>query len=38
VLEKYRRTNKMCIDIILVVVLMVLIGVVIKVLKMKGYM
>jgi len=28
----------MCIDIILVVVLMVLIGVVIKVLKMKGYM
>jgi t-SNARE complex subunit (syntaxin) len=38
VLEKYRRTNKMCIDIVLVVVLLVLIGVVIKILKMKGYM
>lgn len=38
VLEKYRRTNKMCVDIILVVILLVLVGVVIKVLKMKGYM
>lgn len=38
VLEKYRRTNKMCVDMVLVVILMVLIGVVIKVLKVKGYM
>lgn len=38
VLEKYRRTNKLCIDVILVVILLVLIGVVLKVLKVKGYM
>ncbi len=37
VLEKYRSTSRMCVDIILVVVLLVLIGVVVKVLKMKGY-
>jgi len=38
VLDKYRNTNKLCVDVILVVVLLVLIGVVLKVLKMKGYM
>jgi hypothetical protein len=37
VLDKYRSTNKMCIDMILVVVLLILIGIVIKVLKVKGY-
>lgn len=38
VLEKYRRTNKMCIDIVLVIVFLILIGVVVKVLKIKGYL
>lgn len=38
VLDKYRGTNKMCVDMVLVVVLLVLIGIVIKVLKVKGYM
>jgi t-SNARE complex subunit (syntaxin) len=38
VLDKYRRTNKMCVDMVLVVILLVLIGIVIKVLKVKGYM
>lgn len=38
VLEKYRSTNKLCVDMVLVVILLVLIGVVIKVLKVKGYM
>ena len=38
VLEKYRRTNKLCVDVILVVVLLVLVGVVLKVLKVKGYL
>lgn len=38
VLDKYRRTNKLCIDMVLVVILLVLIGIVIKILKMKGYM
>jgi hypothetical protein len=36
-LEKYRKTNKMCVDIILVVVLMILIGIMVKVLRLKGY-
>ena len=38
VLEKYRRTNKLCVDVILVVILLVLVGIVLKILKMKGYM
>ena len=38
VLEKYRSTNKLCVDMVLVFILLVLIGVVIKVLKVKGYM
>lgn len=38
VLEKYRKTNKLCVDMILVIILLALVGVVIKVLKMKGYM
>ncbi len=38
VLEKYRNTNKLCMDMVLVVILLILIGVVIKVLKVKGYM
>lgn len=37
VLDKYRSTNKLCIDMVLVIILLVLIGVVIKVLKVKGY-
>ena len=38
ILEKYRNTNKLCMDMVLVVILLILIGVVIKVLKVKGYM
>eukprot|EP00347_Sterkiella_histriomuscorum_P002738 403366994 len=37
VLEKYRKTNKMCIDMILVVVFLIFIGVMIGILKKKGY-
>ncbi|CDW76848.1 snare domain containing protein [Stylonychia lemnae] len=37
VLEKYRKTNKMCIDMILVVVFLIFIGVLIGILKKKGY-
>ena len=36
-LNKYRSTNKMCIDMILVVVFLILIGVMIQVLRRKGY-
>lgn len=36
-LEKYRKTNKMCIDMILVVVFLIFIGVMIGILKKKGY-
>ncbi len=38
ILDKYRNTNKLCIDMVLVVILLVLIGIIIKILKMKGYM
>ena len=38
ILEKYRKTNKLCIDMVLIVVLMVLVAVVLKVLSSKGYL
>lgn len=37
VLDKYRRSNKMCVDMILVMVFLIFIGVMIGVLKNKGY-
>ena len=37
ILEKYRKANKMCVDMVLVVVLLILMGVILKVLKVKGY-
>ena len=37
VLEKYRTTNKLCVDVILVVILLVLVGIVLKILDAKGY-
>ena len=36
-LDKYRRSNKMCVDMILVMVFLIFIGVMIGVLKNKGY-
>jgi t-SNARE complex subunit (syntaxin) len=38
ILEKYRRTNKLCIDMVLIIILMVLVAVVLKVLSAKGYL
>lgn len=37
VLDKYRKTNKMCIDLILLVVLLTIVGIIISVLKKKNY-
>ena len=36
-LEKFRSTNKMCCDMIIIIVVLTLIGVGIKMLKSKGY-
>ncbi len=37
VLHKYRSTNKFCIDLILVILLIAIVGVLIEVLRSKGY-
>mmetsp|Transcript_17253 Transcript_17253/g.16458 ORF Transcript_17253/g.16458 Transcript_17253/m.16458 type:complete len:133 (+) Transcript_17253:620-1018(+) len=38
VLEKYRSSNKCCVDIVLLLVFLVLIGLMVGILKKKGYM
>jgi ABC-type transporter Mla subunit MlaD len=37
VLQQYRRTNRMCIDLILMCVLLIIVGIIISVLKKKNY-
>ena len=36
-LEKYRKTNKLCVDFILITVFLVLVGILISILKKKSY-
>lgn len=36
VLEKYRKTNKMCVDIALMLVFLALIGILVSILRNKG--
>ena len=37
VLQKYRKTNKLCVDMILLLVLLTLIGIMISILRKKNY-